>query len=175
MPIANKKIDWSILLPSMLIVVGITQIAAPIYLLQWMINGHGLKTINGQLHMQHFYGIYVSAYLLTATTLSLAASALFRTCCITHKFITPSWLCLIWLLLCAVTLPIREAAAPMLKFEGNIAEKQISLLLGIQIIFMLYVLKTPWDILRDRFTAFLDRQVAKTNNRTTRETRDNHA
>ena len=54
------------------------QFGAPIYFLQWMLQGHGFVTVNSRLIMQDSFGFYASIYLGMGLILSLSASSLFR-------------------------------------------------------------------------------------------------
>ena len=80
-----------------------------------------------------------------------------------------------WLTLFLLVIPVQQEIAHLIAPKDNVADKFVNILLGAQFLFISYVLKTPWDIMRDVFSEFLDRTTIKVKNRLTRKTRDSNA
>ena len=151
------------------------QFGAPIYFLQWMLQGHGFVTVNSRLIMQDSFGFYASIYLGMGLILSLSASSLFRLSYYKYKHITSVGVLLMWLTLFLLVIPVQQEIAHLIAPKDKVADKFVNILLGAQFLFISYVLKTPWDIMRDVFSEFLDRTTIKVKNRLTRKTRDSNA
>ena len=149
------------------------QFFAPFYFLIWIDRSH--QTPNGTLITQTDLSIYGGIFLTFALALSLAASYLIRLFCVTKKTITPFWIVNISILLGLMVVTMQQAVSPHFSHPRATTEVFLNTLYGIQLVFIFYVLKTPWDILRDLFSEVLDRTAIKVKNRVTRETRDNHA